>query len=59
MSLDCYEMDSSVSWKLIWPKFTREYNSRTFTNGKEVEHYDPEVHMLTQLLTAGAVKRVR
>ena len=38
MSLDCYEMDSSVSWKLIWPKFTREYNSRTFTNDKEVEH---------------------
>jgi predicted transcriptional regulator YdeE len=58
MSLDCYEMDRLVSWKLIWPKFTRS-NSRTFTNDKEVELYDPEVHMLAQLLTAGAVTRVR
>jgi len=59
MSLDCYEMDSSVSCKLTWPKFTREYNSRIYTNDKEVEHYDPEVHLLARLLTAGTVKRVR
>ena len=59
MSLDNYEMDSPVSSKLIWPKFTKEHNSRTFTNDKEVEHYDPEVHLLAQLLTAGTVRRVR
>jgi len=52
-------MDSSVSCKLTWPKFTREYNSRIYTNDKEVEHYDPEVHLLARLLTAGTVKRVR
>jgi len=59
MILDGYEMDSSVSCKLIWPKFTREYNSRTYSNVKEVAHYDPEVHLLARLLTAGTVKRVR
>jgi hypothetical protein len=59
MSFDCYEMDSSLSCKLIWPRFTKECNSRTFTNDKEAGHYDPEVHMLALLLTAGTVKRVR
>jgi hypothetical protein len=59
MSLDIYEMDSSMSGKLIWPKFTREQNSRIYAKNKEIEHYDPEVHLLAQLLTSGTVKRVR
>jgi hypothetical protein len=59
MNFDSYEMDGSVSSRLVWPKFTKEYNSRVFTNDKAVEHYDPKVHLLAQLLTAGAVKRVR
>jgi hypothetical protein len=54
-----YGMDSAMNHKLIWPRFTREYNSRIYSDDKVVERYDPEVHLLAQLLTAGTVKRVR
>ena len=59
MALNTYEMGGTVNSKLIWPKFTRENNSRSYADDKEIERYDPGVHLLAHLLRAGAIKRVR
>lgn len=59
MNTDVYDIDNSITGKLVWPKIRIEHNSRSYTDSKQIEAYDPKVHLLAQLLTAGAVTRVR